>query len=334
MPTVAITDYTFPSLDIETSILTGEGVDLRSGNDKQIPALKVLVAEADAVITQFAPINAEVISAMQRARVIVRYGVGFDNVDCDTAREKNIPVCNIPDFCMDEVADHTLAFILSATRCLRANCARMVKGEWGLGVPLDRMRVLRDQTVGIIGLGRIGKAVADRLRVFKCRLLAFDPAVTPDEAESHGCSLIGLDELLAESDIVSLHCPSNEQTRGIINRQSLAKMKAGAILVNVGRGDLVALDALTEALESGQIAAASLDVFQNEPLASDSPLLKMDNVIVSSHIASASPKASRTLRETAAHIVVAAMRGETLPNVVNGVTQEGAGSRESRAARE
>ena len=334
MPTVAITDYTFPNLDIETSILTAAGVDLHSGNDKQIPALKSLVAEADAVITQFAPINAEVIAAMQRARVIVRYGIGFDNVDCDAAREKNIPVCNIPDYCIDEVADHTLAFILSATRCLRANCAHMMKGEWGLGVPLDRMRVLRDQTIGIIGLGRIGKAVADRLRVFKCRLLAFDPAVTPDEAETHGCSLVGLDELLAESDIVSLHCPSNEQTRGIINRQSLAKMKAGAILVNVGRGDLVVLDALTDSLESGHIAAASLDVFQNEPLAADSPLLKMDNVIVSSHIASASPKASRTLRETAAHIVVAAMRGETLLNVVNQVTQEGVGSRESRVARE
>lgn len=334
MPTVAITDYTFPNLDIESSILTAAGIELRSGNDKRIPALKSLVAEADAVITQFAPINAEVIAAMQRARVIVRYGIGFDNVDCDAAREKNIPVCNIPDYCIDEVADHTLAFILSATRCLRANCAHMMKGEWGLGVPLDRMRVLRDQTIGIIGLGRIGKAVADRLRVFKCRLLAFDPAVTPDEAESHGCSLVGIDELLAESDIVSLHCPSNEQTRGIINRQSLAMMKAGTILINVGRGDLVVLDALTDSLESGHIAAASLDVFQNEPLAADSPLLKMDNVIVSSHIASASPKASRTLRETAAHIVVAAMRGETLLNVVNQVTQEGVGSRESRVARE
>jgi D-3-phosphoglycerate dehydrogenase len=316
---VAITDYTFPSLEIEQGILQAVGCEVVSGQCKTPELLIPLVADADAVMTQFAPVDADVIAAMQKARVIVRYGIGFDNVACDAAREKHIPVCNIPEFCIDEVADHTLAFILSATRCLRANCAHMVKGKWGLGVPLDQMRALRDQTVGIIGLGRIGKAVADRLMAFKCRLLAFDPVVSADEAGAHGCSLVGLDELLSDSDIVTLHCPSNERTRGIINGPSLAQMKAGSILINVGRGDLVKLDALTEALESGHIAAASLDVFDPEPLAADSALLKMDNVIVSSHIASASPKAARTLRETAAHLVVKAMRGEPLPNIVNGV---------------
>ncbi|HSG71190.1 MAG TPA: C-terminal binding protein, partial [Planctomycetaceae bacterium] len=278
-----------------------------------------LVSDADAVITQFAPVNAAVVNAMQKARAIVRYGIGFDNVACDAARAKQIPVCNIPDYCIDEVADHTLAFILSATRGLRPNCTKLVNGEWGLGVPLDQMRALRDQAVGIVGLGRIGKAVAERLRAFKCRLLAFDPVVSPEDASRAGCSLVSLDDLLSSSDIVTLHCPSNEQTRGIINAQSLANLKPGAILINVGRGDLVKLEALAEALSSGRISAAALDVFETEPLPGDSPLLKMENVIVSAHVASASVRAVRTLRETAARIALAALRGESLPNIVNGV---------------
>ncbi|MEO1982793.1 MAG: C-terminal binding protein [Fuerstiella sp.] len=324
---VAITDYTFPSLDIEQKILQSADCEIVSGQCKTPDALIPLVADADAVITQFAPVSTDVIAAMQKARVIVRYGIGFDNVACDAAREKNIPVCNIPEFCIDEVADHTLAFMLSCTRCLRANCEHMVRGQWGLGVPLEQMRALPDQTVGIIGLGRIGKAVADRLRAFKCRLLAFDPVVSADDAAAHGCSLAGLEQLLAESDIVTLHCPSSEQTRGIINKQSLASMKKGAVRINVGRGDLVELQALTEALQSGHISAAALDVFDTEPLPGDSSLLQMNNVIVSSHIASASPKAVRTLRETAARVAVAGLLGESLPNIVNGVSQN-AGSRQ------
>ena len=317
---VAITDFSFPSLDIERGILQLAGGEVVSGQCKTPEALIPLVTDADAVITQFSPVNAEVVSAMQKARVIVRYGIGFDNVACDVAREKNIPVCNIPDYCIDEVADHTLAFILSSTRVLRANCAHMMQGKWGLGVPLEQMRTLKDQTVGIIGLGRIGKSVAARLKPFKCHLLAFDPVVSADEASEHACALVGLNELLSESDIVTLHCPSNKKTRQIINHESLNRMKSGSILINAGRGDLLELDALTEALESGHIAAAALDVFDVEPLSSDHDLLRRENVIVSSHIASVSPKAVLTLRETAAKIAVAALRGEPLHNIVNGVT--------------
>jgi D-3-phosphoglycerate dehydrogenase len=316
---VAITDYTFPSLEIEEAILKSADCEIVSGQCQTPESLIPLVADVDAVITQFAPVNSDVVAAMQNAKAIVRYGIGFDNVACDAAREKKIPVCNVPDYCIDEVADHTLAFMLSSTRSLRANCREMIQGKWGLGVPLEQMRALRDQTVGIIGLGRIGKAVADRLRPFKCRLLVVDPVVSADEAAAHGCSLVDFDELLAEADILSLHCPSSPHTRGIINGESLAKMKAGSILINVGRGDLVELSALSAALNSGHIAAAALDVFESEPLPRDDPLPQMDNVIVSSHIASTSPRAVRTLRETAAKLAVAAVRGEELCNVVNGV---------------
>ncbi len=314
---VVVTDYTFPSLEIEERILGTADCEVVGGQCKSPELLIPLVANADAVITQFAPVNADVVNAMDKARVIVRYGIGYDNVACDVAREKGIAVCNIPDYCIDEVADHTLAFILSMTRSLRANCAHMMQGHWGLGVPLDQMRALRDQTIGVIGLGRIGRAVVERLRPFKPKILAADPMVSTEEVSALGCKLTDTEELLAGSDIVTLHCPSNDDTRGVINEQSLQTMKQGAILINVGRGDLVRLDALTLALKSGHIAAAALDVFNPEPIPGDSPLLTMNNVVVTSHIASASPKAVRKLRESAAAIVLAALRGEPLPNIVN-----------------
>ena len=319
MPLVAITDYNFPSLEIEGAILQENGAEIRAGNDKQIAALQALVADADAVITQFAPVNAEVIGAMQRARVIVRYGIGVDNVDLEAARAKGIPVCNVPDYCIDEVADHTLAFILAATRQVVPNTLLIREGKWGLATPLDGMRALRDQTVGLIGFGRIGREVAARLAPFKCRRLVFDAFVPPEVIASAGCEAASVDNLLAMSDIVTLHCPSTPQTRRILNSESLSRMKPGAIVINLARGDLIETSALVAALQSGQISSAAIDVCDPEPIPADSPLRSLPNVIAAAHIASASPKAVRKLRETAAHIAAMALRGEQLPNIVNGV---------------
>ncbi len=321
MPTAAITDYTFPDLDVEQSILSTAGVELRSGNDKHIPALKVLVAEADAVITQFAPINAEVITAMERAKVIVRYGIGVDNVDLQASRERGIPVCNVPDYCIDEVADHTLAFILGVTRQVVPNTLHVREGEWGLATPLDQLRTLRDQTVGLVGFGRIGREVASRLAPFKSRRLVYDAFVAADAVRAAGCEPVTLDELLTQSDIVTLHCPSTPQTKKLLNAESLGRMKRGAIAVNLARGDLVDTASLVAALQSGQVSAAALDVCDPEPIPVDSPLRSLPNVLTASHIASASPKAVRKLRETAANLALAALNGEPLSNIVNGVSQ-------------
>jgi len=319
MPVVAITDYTFPSLDIEEQILQAAGAEVRSGNDKEVAALKTLVADVDAVITQFAPINAEVIAAMNRARVIVRYGIGVDNVDLAAARERGIPVCNIPDYCVDEVADHTLAFILSTTRQVVPNTLLIRDGKWGLATSLDQMRTLRDQTVGIVGFGRIGREVAARLAPFKCRRLVSDAYIPADIVKANGCESATLDALLAASDIVTLHCPSTAETRKLLNAASISKMKAGAIVINLARGDLIDTPALVAALQSGHVASAAIDVCDPEPIPADHPLRKLPNVISASHIASASPKAVRTLRETVARIAAMSLRGEPVPNVVNGV---------------
>ncbi len=187
MPKVVVTDYTFDSLDLETEILQPLGYEIVAWKEKRPPAeLANLVADADAVITQFAPVNAEVIAAMTKARVIVRYGIGVDNVDLEAARAKGIPVCNVPDYCIDEVADQTLAFILGLTRQIVPNTQAFAAGGWRLAVPLASMKALRDQTVGVIGCGRIGREVLHRLLPFKCRTLAFDPMVSAEDIEHCG----------------------------------------------------------------------------------------------------------------------------------------------------
>ena len=317
---VAVTDYTFPDLSVEQAILGPLGHEIVSSKARP-PAdeLKALVAEADAVITQFAPVTAEVIASMRRARAIVRYGIGVDNVDLDAARSRGISVCNVPDYCVDEVADHTLAFLLAVTRQVVPNCLHVRGGRWGLAAPLEGMRALRDLTVGLVGFGRIGRAVAARLAPFRCRILVHDPAVPAADVERQGCRPVPLGELLAESDVVSLHCPSTPRTRGMIGREALAAMKRGVTLVNVARGDLVDPEALTEALREGHLGAAALDVFAPEPIPAGHPILGMENVLVAAHVASASVPAVRKLRETVADIAARALRGEPLPNVVNGV---------------
>ncbi|HWE38997.1 MAG TPA: C-terminal binding protein [Isosphaeraceae bacterium] len=319
MPKVLVTDSTFGRLDVEEAILLPLGAAIDARQCRNEADLLDAVAEADYVLTQFAPLTARVIQAMPRVRLIARYGVGVDNVDLDAARARGIPVCNVPGFCVDEVADHTLALLLDATRRIAANGRLVRDGGWGLTVPLDRMRSLRELTVGIVGFGRIGRAVADRLRGFGCRMLAYDPNVAAHEFDARGVAPSSLETLLAESDAVTLHCPSTPETRRLIHRESIATMKPGAILINVARGDVVETAALVEALRDGRIAAAGLDVADPEPLPADSPLRTMDNVLVTAHIASASSKAVRTLRESAAGAIARAIHGMPPMNVVNGV---------------
>ena len=322
MPKIAITDYTFPDLSLEEAVLRPAGVEIVSFKEKRSPAeLADLVREADAVIAQFASVNAEVVAAMSKAKAIVRYGIGYDNVDTTAARERGIPVCNIPDYCIDEVADHTLAFILGITRQMVPNTLHLREGKWGLATPLTAMSSLKHLTIGIVGFGRIGREVVKRLLAFKARVLVFDPVVVADEiAKAGAVAAASFDELLAQSDIVSPHCPSTPKTKQLFNAAAFAKMKPGSIFINVGRGDLADSAAVTAALQSGHLAGAALDVFDPEPIPADHPIRTMPNVILAAHIASVSPPAVKTLRETAARIALQAVRGEALLNIVNGVT--------------
>lgn len=318
-PKVAITDWTFDDLKIEREFLESNQVAVCGKQCTSESDLISLVSDADAVITQFAKINAQVIGAMKKAKVIIRYGIGVDNVDLKAAQSREIPVCNIPDYCIDEVADHTLAFILATTRQVISNTLHTHAGKWGLPVPLTAMRTLKELTVGVVGFGRIGREVAKRLLAFKCRVLVFDPAVSGAEINAAGTFAVSLDELLGQSDVITLHCPSSPQTRHMFNKDTFSKIKPGAVFVNVGRGDLADSTALVEALRTGRLGAAALDVFDPEPIPTENSILKMPNVILAAHIASASISAVKRLRETAARLALLAIKGEPPPNVVNGV---------------
>jgi D-3-phosphoglycerate dehydrogenase len=319
MPKIAVTDYAFPDLAIETAIFGQVEHSLVACREKRPTAeLIELVRDADAVLTQFALLNAEVIAGMSRAKVIVRYGIGVDNVDLEAARSRGIAVCNIPDYCVDEVADHTLAFILCSTRQVVPNTSLIQGGKWGLAGPLSALQALSNLTVGVIGYGRIGRAVVKRVLAFGARVLVFDPVIPAEQiAAGGGAPVPTLADLLPQCDIVTPHCPSTAQTKKMFNAAAFASMKAGAILINVGRGDLVDTPALIAALQSGRLAGAALDVFDPEPVPPDSPLLRLPGVIFSAHIASGSPQAVRKLRENAAALIVSALKGEPLANVVN-----------------
>ena len=320
MRKAVITDHSFETPDVERSILDPLGcsvVSQRAFTDQD--ALIDLVRDADYVITQFAPVNAEVIECMQKCMIIVRYGIGVDNVDLAAAERKGIPVCNVPDYCIDEVADHAIAMILDLTRRITQNALTVRGGGWGLAVEPAEMRALKGQTVGVVAYGRIGREVALRLGPFKCRVVACDPAVDPARMEADGVEPVSLQRLYAESDIVTLHCPSTEATRRMIASDSIGAMKDGALLINVARGTLVDTAALVAALRSGKLAGAALDVTDPEPIDPGHPLVGMENVLITSHVASVSEPAGRTLRTSVANTVAAAVRGEKLPNVVNGV---------------
>jgi D-3-phosphoglycerate dehydrogenase len=319
-PLVAITDSTFDRFDLEEAILQPLGCRLDARQSTTTAETSELVRDADFVLTQFARVNREVIGEMRRARLIVRYGIGVDNVDIQAAREHGIPVCNVPDYCIDEVADHTVALILSATRQVSLHSRRTHEGRWGLAVPIDNMRTLSAMTIGVIGFGRIGRQVVRRLNGFGCRVLVHDPAVTPESVKLAGADATSLDALWPSSDLVTLHCPSGPQTRHLINEATLSRMKPGAILVNVGRGDLVDPPALIRALRSRQISIVALDVWDPEPPRPDDPLLTLENVILTPHVASVSAAAVRRLRQSVAESVARVVRGESLVNVVNGVT--------------
>ena len=321
MRRAVITDHSFETPDVEKCILEPLGcsvVSRRAFTDQD--ALIDLVRDADYVITQFAPVNAAVIECMQKCTIIVRYGIGVDNVDVAAAERKGIPVCNVPDYCIDEVADHTIAMILDLTRRITQNALTVRGGGWGLAVEPAEMRALKGQTVGVVAYGRIGREVALRLGPFKCRVVACDPGVDPGRIEADEVEPVSLRRLYAESDIVTLHCPSTEETRSMVAADSIAAMKDGALLVNVARGTLVDTADLVTALRSGKLAGAALDVTDPEPIDPGHPLVGMENVLITSHVASVSELAGRTLRTSVANTVAAAIRGEKLPNVVNGVS--------------
>lgn len=314
---VVITDYWYESLENEKRILSQlEDLEFEDHHCKNEDELCSLVKDADAVIVQFAPITRRVISCMNKCKLIVRYAIGVDNIDLDAATEHGIYVANVPDYSIDEVSNHAIALLMALSKKLMPLAASVKQGKWDYTVtkPLFRMR---DQTLGLVGFGRIPAMVAQKMRPFGMKLLAYDPYVPAEVAAQRGVELVSLERLLKESDYVSVHCPLTKDTFHLLGAEQFAMMKPTAMLINTARGPIVHEQALIEALQAGRLAAAGLDVLEHEPVAADSPLLTMDNVIVTPHNAWYSEDAVVTLQCSVAEEVVRVLKGGLPKNLVN-----------------
>jgi phosphoglycerate dehydrogenase-like enzyme len=275
------------------------------------------VLQADALILWHGPkITSAEIARMPNCRAIIRNGVGFDSVDTAAAAQAGIAVCNVPDYGTEEVADHTLALTLALYRQLFPLDAEAKRLRWKITVA-PRMRRLRTQTFGLVGLGRIGIAAALRAKAFGFRTIFFDPYAPVGMHKAIGVERVEtLDELLSSSDVVSIHCPLSAETRGMIGAREVGLMKTGAFLVNTARGDIVQKAAVFEALRSGHLAGAGLDVVEDEPLRTLEEA-GTPNLIVTCHAAFCSPEGLVEMRSTSAKIARATVLGRAVWNRVN-----------------
>lgn len=313
---VAITDYEYANIDIERKIFAAAGIELYDYQCKNEKELIAATYDKDGVIVQYCPMTSNVIKKLQHCKIIVKYGIGVDNIDISAATAKNIFVCNVPDYGVEEVANHTMTFLLALARKLPALCSIVRKGDFGYkkAVPIKRLSLC---TLGLLGFGRIPQLVCKRARAFGMRVLTYDPYVKPEIITKAGAESVDRDTLLRESDYISCHCPLTEETFHSINATTISKMKTGACLINTARGGIICEKDLVVALKEGKLAGAALDVFEREPLPLDSELRGLPNVIITGHCAWYTEEAITTLQHKAAEEVVRVLRGSLPLNLIN-----------------
>ncbi len=313
---VLITDYVWPDLDAEREVLEAAGVELVVAPDGSEETLATLASDVDAIMFCFASVTGKVLRSAPKCVVASRYGIGVDNVDIATATELGIVVTNVPDYCIDEVADHAIGMIVALNRRLGQHDQLVKQGGWADLKLNQSMKRMRDATLGIVGFGRIGRAVATRGSVFCGRIVAHDPLI---EAGTNidGVEIVSFDELVQESDFITVHVPLMPSTENLIGAAQLEAMKDDAIVVNCARGGLIDESALAEALGSGQIGGAGLDVLEPAPPAGDHPLLAFDNVIITPHTAFFSQASTVELEVRTAREVVRVLKGERPENFIN-----------------
>ena len=299
---VLVTDAEYGSLDIEAGVLTAAGHELLTAQCRTPADVIAAGQDADALLVQYAPITADVLEALPRLRLVSRYGVGVDVVDLDAARRRGVWVCNVPDYGTAEVALHAVAMLLALLRDLPGHDRNVRAGHWDvrLGAPLRRPGGL---TLGVVGLGRIGRMTMQRAAPWFGACVGYDPHL-PDTAWPAGVERVGLEELFARSSAVTLHLPLGPETHGLVGADLLARMPAGAYLVNTARGGLVDLDAVLRALDDGRLGGVALDVLPEEPPPPDSPLLAHPRALVTPHAAWYSAESEVELRRKAAGNVV------------------------------
>ena len=311
LPVVLIAD----KLAESTVAALGDQIEVRWVDGPDREKLLAAVPEADALLVRSATtVDAEVFDAAPKLKIVARAGVGLDNVDVDAATERGVLVVNAPTSNIHSAAEHALALLLSAARQIPAADASLREHAWKRS-SFSGTEIF-GKTVGVVGLGRIGQLVAQRLAAFETHVVAYDPYVSPARAAQLGIELLPLDELLTRADFISVHLPKTPETAGLIDKDALAKTKPGVVIVNAARGGLIDEAALFDAVSSGHVRAAGIDVFSKEPC-TDSPLFGLPQVVVTPHLGASTEEAQDRAGTDVAASVKLALAGEFVPDAVN-----------------
>ncbi len=306
---VVVTDQVFGGLEIERSLLEPLDVELVEAPATDERTLADLARTAHGLLVCYAPVPEAVVGAAAQAgcRIIARYGIGYDNVDVAAASRHGIVVTNVPDYCVDEVADHAMALLLALARRVVDAAVAVRGGGWSM--PKEAIHRLQGRRLALIGVGRIGRALARRARAFGLEVVGFDPFVRDWEAAG-AAPAASLEAALAEADVISLHAPLTAESRHLIDDRTIGAMRRSPIVVNTARGGLVDLDAVHRALDDGRLGGVALDVTEIEPLPPDHPLRTHPRALITPHMAFYSIEAQAELQRRAAEEVARVLRGE------------------------
>lgn len=319
---VVITDYEFEDLRYEERVLQPYGIELVPAKCRTEEEVIAACRDADGIINQYAPIGHMVIESLEKCKVITRYGVGVNTVDLSAATEKGICVANVPDYCMDEVSNHALTLLLDVTRKASLANQYVKTGVWDFKVTQPIYR-LQGRTLGLIGFGNIPQALAEKVKPLGLKVIAYDPYFPEAIANEKGIQLVSMDELCQQSDIISVHAPLTESTKGMLGKRQFDMMKKDCFVINTSRGQVIHEEALVKALQEGQIAGAGLDVLVKEPIIADHPFLSMENVVLTPHVAWYSEESAVELRvKTALGIVEVLAYGEYPRYLINKQVKE------------
>ena len=317
-PKILITEP-LPLIEEEKKLL-GKYADVKLAKSATEDGLIAEIKDIDVLMVVYAKITEKIIDSAEKLKGIVRYGIGVDNIDLKAATRRKIPVANIPDYCIGTVADHTLALILALNRKIPMADRILRTGEWGVWTsPPSKLKGtdLEGKVLGLIGVGKIGAAVATRAKGFGMRIIAYDPYLTKEISEKLDIELVDLPTLLKNADFVSIHAPLTPETCGMIGEGELRLMKRTAYIINTARGPIIQERALYKALKEGWIAGAGLDVYEKEPPNPDNPILKLENVVLTPHIAYYTEEAIWRLEMSAVEEAIRILQGQLPKNLVN-----------------
>lgn len=313
---VLITDYVWSSIEPERQVLAEIGTELIVAETGDEEELLSHAHNVDGILTCWKPVREPVISKARNCKIIARYGIGLDNIDVEAATENGIIVTNVPAYCVDEVSDHAVALLLACARNIPLYNTAVKSGTWDQSIGNQMFR-LRGKKIGVIGFGRIAKALIPKALAFGLKVNVYSPRTSSELIRQHNAEKVSFQELLQTSDFITIHAPLTSETHHMFSHEEFRTMKKTAFLINTARGGIVNHSALTDALKNGEIAGAGLDVLEMEPPDFDEPLLKLQNAVITPHTAFISEESILELEVTAATSVKQVLTGELPDSIVN-----------------